>query len=240
MFAAPFLDGLKLPSFPVMRAYPRLPLLATLMAPLLMAPLVPAAQAQGIPRAANTQQAPAAAAPALPGLAARTAPAPIPASPAAAGLSPNEALFDAVARGDLAAARDAVARGANIESRNALGLSPLDAAVDQGRNEIAFYLLSARDRTRDSAPPPPSVPGQPSPAAAIAARLGAAPPPGATVRAPMNTPPALAAEPVGAQLWAGNGGAAQPGIGFLGFDAGRPAGATPPAAAAGTTRRTRP
>ncbi|WP_304813221.1 hypothetical protein [Falsiroseomonas sp.] len=241
----PFLAGLKLPSFTAMRAPLRLSLLATLMAPLILAPQTPPALAQGMIRPADTQRAPGAAAPALPGLAARSAPAPIPADPAAAGLSPNEALFDAVARGDLPAARDAVARGANIESRNALGLSPLDAAVDQGRNEIAFYLLSARDRTRMSAPPPPSVPGQPSPAEAIAARLGAAPPPGATVRAPMNTPPALAAQPagalpVGARLWAGNGGAAQPDIGFLGFDAGRPAGATPPAAAASTTRRLRP
>jgi hypothetical protein len=36
-----------------------------------------------------------------------------------------------------------------------------------------------------------------------------------------------------AQLWAGNGGAARPDAGFLGFDAGRPAGATPPPASRG-------
>ncbi|NKE44369.1 ankyrin repeat domain-containing protein [Roseomonas frigidaquae] len=234
----PFLAGLKLPSFPVMRASLRLSLLATLLAFPTLAPVV---QAQGIIRPAETQRAPSVAAPALPGLAARRAPAPIPADAAAAGLSPNAALFDAIARGDLPAARDAVSRGANIESRNALGLSPLDAAVDQGRNEIAFYLLSARDRTRGSAPPPPSVPGQPSPAAAIAASLAAAPPPAAArSRAPMNTPPTLAAEPVGAQLWAGNGGAARPELGFLGFDAGRPAGASPPETAPRTTRRSRP
>jgi len=236
----PFLAGLKLPSFPAMRASLRLPLLATLLATLFAPhPLMPAAQAQGIIRPPDAQRAPGAAAPALPGLAARQAPAPIPADAAAAGLSPNAALFDAIARGDLPAARDAVGRGANIEARNALGLSPLDAAVDQGRNEIAFYLLSARDGTR-SAPPPPTAPGQLSPAAAIAARLGAAPPPAARSRAPMNTPPALAAEPVATQLWAGNGGAARPELGFLGFDAGRPAGATPPEAASRTVRRTRP
>ncbi|WP_439594533.1 hypothetical protein [Falsiroseomonas sp.] len=209
--------------------------MAALAAPLLL-PLSPAG-AQGIIRPADTPTAPTAGAPALPGLAARRAPAPIPAEPGAAGLAPNAALFDAIGRGDLAAARDAVSRGANIEARNALGLSPLDAAVDQGRNEIAFFLLSARDGSRSAAPPPERAPGQPSPAAAIAARLGAAPPPAARSRAPLNTPPVLAAEPTGARLWAGNGGAAQPEMGFLGFDAGRPAGAEPPAT---PTRRTRP
>ncbi|TDG16230.1 ankyrin repeat protein, partial [Paracraurococcus ruber] len=91
--------------------------------------------------------------PALPGLQNRTAPAPIPADPNQV-LSPNAALFDAINRGDIAAARDAVARGADLEARNVLGLTAVDAAVDQGRTEIMFYLLSVRSGTRVQGPPP--------------------------------------------------------------------------------------
>jgi hypothetical protein len=155
------------------------------------------------------------AAPALPGLAGRQTPAPIDADPTA-NLSPNAALFDAVARGDTAAARDAVGRGADLRARNALGLTALDAAVDQGRNEIAFFLLSARELSPVGEGPPP--------AAALLTRPS---PP-----RPMARPPALApvasAAPRTARLWAGDGGAPRPDVGFLGFDAGRPAGAVPP------------
>ncbi|MBR0653425.1 ankyrin repeat domain-containing protein, partial [Roseomonas terrae] len=91
--------------------------------------------------------------PALPGIAARRAPEPIPADPNA-NLAPTEALFDAINRGDLASARDAVNRGASLQERNVLGLTPIDAAVDQGRNEILFFLLSARGATRPSQVPP--------------------------------------------------------------------------------------
>src|SRR4051794_41155552 len=166
--------------------------------------------------------------PALPGLQNRRAPEPIPADPNLV-LSPNAALFDAINRGDLPAARDAVARGADLESRNVLGLTPTDAAVDQGRNEIMFYLLSVRGGTRvagppDEAPAAPAKPGKRGAAAAAAARPAAGevdrnmPMPAPTVRNP--------------RLWAGDGGAAQPDIGFLGFDAGRPAGAVAPVSAA--------
>src|SRR5687767_8945961 len=57
--------------------------------------------------------------PALPGLQNRQALEPIPADPNQS-LAPNAALFDAINRGDLPAARDAVARGADPESRNVL------------------------------------------------------------------------------------------------------------------------
>jgi hypothetical protein len=183
--------------------------------PVLALLLPGAAAAQFVP-----QQAPAARtqgpAPALPGLAARRPPAPIPGEPNA-NLSPNAALFDAVNRGDLAAARDAVARGANLEARNALGLTALDAAVDQGRHDIAFYLLSARDLSRGPAPAP-----------AGPVSLGA--PPAATRPEPRRaatTAPAAPALPRNARLWAGDGGSPRPEIGFLGFDAGRPAGGGP-------------
>jgi hypothetical protein len=187
---------------------------ALLALPLLLAPLAPAlAQVMGsqpAPAAGARQQAPA---PALPGLAARRTPQPIQGDPTA-NLSPNAALFDAVNRGDLAAARDAVQRGASLETRNALGLTALDAAVDQGRHEIAFYLLSARDLSR-VAPPPE----------AGRASLDRPPPAPAPRPAPRASQPAAApAAPRAARLWAGDGGAPRPEIGFLGFDAGRPAG----------------
>ncbi len=232
----PFLGRGEVRRLRAMRRIPRLP--ALLLPPLLASGAfmaTPPASAQEMirpPPAANTQQAPA---PALPGLAARRAVAPIPGDPSV-NLSPNAALFDAVARGDIAAARDAVSRGADVEARNALGLTALDAAVDQGRNDIAFYLLSARDVSRSGTQAP-------APAAGRASAAPPAPPPRPVRQAaPLNTPPiaaAAVAQPRSATLWAGNGGAPQPEIGFLGFDAGRPAGAAPPAEAAPARRAPR-
>ena len=62
----------------------------------------------------------------------------------AAEMSPTEALFDAINRGDSPAARDAVNRGANLGAHNAIGLTPLELSVDLGRNDISFLLLSMR------------------------------------------------------------------------------------------------
>jgi hypothetical protein len=59
-------------------------------------------------------------------------------------LPPTEALFDAINRGDLTAARDAIARGADYNGRNILGLTPLDQSIDLSRNNITFLLLSLR------------------------------------------------------------------------------------------------
>ncbi|NOG72934.1 ankyrin repeat domain-containing protein [Roseicella sp. DB1501] len=172
--------------------------------------------------------------PALPGLQNRTAPEPIPADPNQV-LSPNASLFDAINRGDLAAAKDAVARGADLDSRNVLGLTPIDASVDQGRTEIMFYLLSVRGGTR-VAGPPPAAEGE---AAGKAGRNrpprnGNGPRPAAEAidrSVPMPRP--VARNP---RLWAGDGGAPQPEIGFLGFDAGRPAGAIAPVSTTSTPR----
>ena len=55
-------------------------------------------------------------------------------------LSPTEALFDAINRGDLGAAREALNRGADLDARNVLGLTPLELSVDLGRNDISFAL----------------------------------------------------------------------------------------------------
>ncbi len=67
-----------------------------------------------------------------------------PAEKGVADLPPTEALFDAVNRGDIASARDALNRGADIRSRNVLGMTPLDQSIDLGRNDITFLLLSLR------------------------------------------------------------------------------------------------
>ena len=74
-----------------------------------------------------------------------------------AGMKPNEALFDAVNRGDIASAREALGRGADVDARNVLGLTPVELSVDLGRNDITFLLLSMRGSGsgRGSAPPPP-------------------------------------------------------------------------------------
>jgi ankyrin repeat protein len=161
---------------------------------------------------------------ALPGIAARRAPEPIPGDPNA-NLSPTAALFDAINRGDLPAARDAVNRGASLQERNVLGLTPIDAAVDQGRNEILFFLLSARGATRP-APVPPEASLSPAQraardraAAAEAARSAQAAGGGRGPRGP--------APPTRPRLFANDGGAARPEAGFLGFDAGRVSGSAP-------------
>jgi hypothetical protein len=61
-----------------------------------------------------------------------------------AEMSPNDALFDAINRGDAAGARDAISRGAQLDARNVLGQTPTDAAIEANRNDITFLLLSMR------------------------------------------------------------------------------------------------
>ena len=155
--------------------------------------------------------------PALPGVAARRGQQAIPAETPPSSLNPNDALFDGINRGDIATVRDAVGRGADVNARNALGLTAVDSAVDQGRPEIMFYVLSVRGMAGNAPPPPDRAPlprgRQPVARAPAAAPERPAAPPTATPRLP--------------QLWLANGGAPQPSIGFLGFDAGMPAGAGP-------------
>jgi hypothetical protein len=69
---------------------------------------------------------------------------PAPASKNAAEMSPNDALFDAINRGDSTAARDAMNRGAQLDAKNVLGQTPIDAAIEANRNDITFLLLSLR------------------------------------------------------------------------------------------------
>jgi hypothetical protein len=203
------------------------PLLASALLLLLVAPGTRPALGQstggpGMIRPQQQQAPTVGAAPALPGLAVRRAPGPAAATVDPTSLSPNAALFDAIARGDLGGARDAVGRGASIEARNPLGLTPLDAAVDHGRNDIAFYLLSTRDLSRGPVISEP-----------VSAQPATRPAPASPRPAPQREAAPAPAVPRSAELWAGNGGAARPDAGFLGFDAGRPAGATPPPASRG-------
>jgi hypothetical protein len=141
-------------------------------------------------------------------------------SEGAASMTPTEALFDAINRGDIPAARDAINRGADLRGLNVLGLTPLELSVDLGRNDISFLLLSMRDgdassrsTTRTGAEP-----GQ----ADAVLRAGTAP--RAASRSHVTTASAeMDEEPVteGYRAYSGDGGTPIPAAGFLGFDPGR-------------------
>ncbi len=124
-------------------------------------------------------------------------------------MSPNEALFDAVNRGDMASARDALTRGADIEQPNVLGLTALDLAVDLGRNDMTFLLLSMRGAA-PGARSPLAPPAKPS---AVTAARPAAPP-----RAVAE--PAVVAPVARRARLAGDPGTPAPQAGFLGFGGG--------------------
>lgn len=101
----------------------------------------------------------------------------------AADMAPNEALFDAVNRGDIAAARDALGRGADVDTRNMLGLTALETAIDLGRNDLTFLLLSMRGASSGSSAPPPAATRPPPRQAA------AQPAPARVAIAPQPAPP---------------------------------------------------
>ncbi|HEY0425023.1 MAG TPA: hypothetical protein VGC82_17015, partial [Rhodopila sp.] len=79
---------------------------------------------------------------AIPGAKAREPAAP--ATRMATDMPPTDALFDAINRGDIASARDALNRGADLNGMNILGMTPMELSVDLGRNDISFLLLSMR------------------------------------------------------------------------------------------------
>lgn len=146
-------------------------------------------------------------------------------------LSPNEALFDAINRGDITGVRDSLSRGADLNTQDELGMTPLDLSIDLGRNDISFLLLSLR--AADSGPTGPSQtgpsqtgPSQIGPSQAVAALRAPAKPDRTAIgerrslsvwqmatasrqrRADMQTLP---------KLFSGDGGAPIPQAGFLGF-----------------------
>eukprot|EP01037_Dinobryon_pediforme_P002581 gene2581-2621_t len=130
-----------------------------------------------------------------------------PSERAATDMPPTEALFDSINRGDIAAARDAIARGADYNARNVLGLTPLDQSIDLSRNDITFLLLSLRG---SSAPQVASGPasGEKKPSKEAAARPAPKP-------APVAAPPRPVAQAQRPQQ--AGGGTPNPQSGFLGF-----------------------
>lgn len=152
--------------------------------------------------------------PALPGAASPRRGA-APATRPPTDMAPTDALFDAINRGDIATARDAVGRGADLRGVNVLGMTPLELSIDLGRNDISFMLLSMRgadDATikqgrAEAAKPTTTRQAQakPAPQRQPAARVAA------TAPTPSQT----------ARLFSGDGGAPNPNAGFLGFDASR-------------------
>jgi hypothetical protein len=163
-----------------------------------------------------TTKAPAAAPDALPGAVSHSDRV----TPAQGGAitDPNEALFDAINRGDIASARDALDRGADYNARNVLGMTPLDLSVDLGRSDITFLLLSLQNgevrpngvRTATQTAKAGATAGKPAPGAKAVAHPAPA--------AKQVAKAAPAPKPTGPQLFAGDGGTPDPGAGFLGFD----------------------
>jgi len=191
---------------------------------LVICPTIAAAQALGtsgevgIRRRGGPQVAkPEIQPPALPGAKSETPVAP--ASRLPSDMSPTDALFDAINRGDIGAVRDALSRGADLQGQNILGLTPLELSVDLGRNDISFLLLSMRGETgRASRAAPQVVTAQPAAPAATAARERKRPASGTRItQAQAAEGQAPAAHPVVAD----DGGRPIPAAGFLGFDAGR-------------------
>jgi hypothetical protein len=150
--------------------------------------------------------------PALPGAASSGNAAPSNRGPS--DMEPNEALFDAINRGDVGAARDAISRGADLRGLNVLGMTPLELSVDLGRNDISFMLLSMRGG--DSGAPPTNTATKPPPAKQAKRNTARPAVPAAKAAASAQAAPAQTA-----RLFSGDGGAPIPNAGFLGFDSGR-------------------
>ena len=133
-------------------------------------------------------------------------------------LPPTESLFDAINRGDLPGARDAINRGADLGGHNILGMTPLDLSVDLARNNITFLLLSLRGSGGAAGGPPAPASADAAKSAGAKAAASAAP----AKPAPAKPAPKLAAAKptaVAPQQFAGpgNAGTPNPGAGFLGF-----------------------
>ena len=150
--------------------------------------------------------------PALPG--AESAGTAAPATRTPSDMEPTDALFDAINRGDIGAARDALSRGADLHGHNVLGMTPLELSVDLGHNDISFLLLSMRGGDD----------GRSAQAAAVAPAAKPAPtrqakqlPPHPTARVAAPSP----APTQTARLFSGDGGTPNPSAGFLGFDPSR-------------------
>jgi hypothetical protein len=148
--------------------------------------------------------------PALPGAASTGNAAPARNIPT--DMEPNDALFDAINRGDIGAAREAISRGADLHGTNVLGMTPLELSVDLGRNDISFLLLSMRAPDDSKARHAPAVAAKQPP---VKQAKQVPPRPPARVAASGPAPSQTA------RLYSGDGGSPNPDAGFLGFDPGR-------------------
>lgn len=142
--------------------------------------------------------------PALPGAQSTGA---APSSRVPLDMPPTEALFDGVNRGDIEAVRDALSRGAELSAHNILGITATELAIDLGRNDIAFLLLSMRNAekpragqrqgtTRTTQAPAPR-PAQPAPTQRVAVTRN---------------------DPTVQRTFPNDPGTPAPSAGFLGFD----------------------
>jgi hypothetical protein len=151
---------------------------------------------------------------AVPGARAREPAAPATRVPT--DMQPTDALFDAINRGDIAAARDSLNRGADLNGLNVLGMTPMELSVDLGRNDISFLLLSMRgeDSGRGSRAVGRDTPAPPQGAKTAAVAKPAAP---AKSRVLAGRPEPV--KPIATpKLFANDGGTPLPSAGFLGFD----------------------
>lgn len=123
-------------------------------------------------------------------------------------MQPTDALFDAVNRGDIAAAREALSRGADLYAHNILGLTPVDLSVDLGHTDITFLLLSMRR----AAPSPDA--RQPTTRTAAAPRAAVQSHTAMRAAVPRPVAPRPAPRP---QVMADDSGTPRPSVGFLGF-----------------------
>lgn len=174
--------------------------------------------------AASADKAPMAAPAAIPGATPRTPAAP--ATRAAGDLQPTDALFDAINRGDIAAARDALNRGADLNGVNILGLTPMELSVDLSRSDISFLLLSMRGEDSGRGSRAASHDLSAAGASAKTAQAGKPLRSGKPIASGKGVPgkPALAGNaPVTGgpattpKLFANDGGTPLPNAGFLGF-----------------------
>jgi len=136
-----------------------------------------------------------------------------PADKADQDLPPTDALFDAITRGDIAGARDALNRGADLNARDVLGLTPVDLSVDLARNDITFLLLSLRgSQPSATGPRPPVLAGKSAPA-----RPGPAPKAAALQQTVTRKAPQQIVEAAPERPPVGDSGTPNPAVGFLGF-----------------------
>lgn len=188
--------------------------LAMILATLWFTPCARAQLSDTMSTAVSRNRAPAAlpqkpaAPPALPGAQSSGSAAPAPRVPL--DMPPTEALFDGVNRGDIEAVRDALARGAELNARNILGITATEMAIDLGRNDIAFLLLSMRsaDRTRNARAGGQGSGATPAQATTQTRAQRPAPQPRATQARAEPAPRSYANDP----------GTPAPNAGFLGFD----------------------